>query len=255
MLPGARDGWLHLARALNQVDTDTVRHLATAAGEAGDLALCTARLAYADPPGPYPAGPAWPPDPAPARRRPGSRRRPAGRRPPRLRRRDQPGPRPARADKNRGRRGSAPGPHRSLPDTMDIPRPFAPALPGHVHALLHLCQETAQASAEAPAQAGEATATVRVSSNVLTVAAAAARDAGTSPQHPAAPELAVTGQPGEGPAGATQAALRRLGVSSPDLLQRAAGIDRANEQLIIEAAGRSHQPASGHQHEPPEAQH
>ena len=44
----ARTGWLHLARALNQVDTDTMRHLAPTAGEAGDLALCTGRLAYAD---------------------------------------------------------------------------------------------------------------------------------------------------------------------------------------------------------------
>ena len=44
----ARAGWLHVARALNQVDTDTMRHLAPTAGEAGDLALCTGRLAYAD---------------------------------------------------------------------------------------------------------------------------------------------------------------------------------------------------------------
>jgi len=45
----ARNSWLHLARALNQVDTDTMRHLAPDAGEAGDLAVCTGRLAYADP--------------------------------------------------------------------------------------------------------------------------------------------------------------------------------------------------------------
>ena len=45
----ARNSWLHLARALNQVDTDTMRHLVPDAGEAGDLAVCTGRLAYADP--------------------------------------------------------------------------------------------------------------------------------------------------------------------------------------------------------------
>ena len=45
----ARDSWLHLARALNQVDTDTMRHLAPGTGEAGDLALSTGRLGYADP--------------------------------------------------------------------------------------------------------------------------------------------------------------------------------------------------------------
>ena len=54
----ARVGWLHVARALNQVDTDTMRHLSPTAGEAGDLALCTGRLAYADRRGPCPAGPA-----------------------------------------------------------------------------------------------------------------------------------------------------------------------------------------------------
>ena len=51
-----------------------------------------------------------------------------------------------------------------------------------------------------------------------------------------------------------QAALHRLGVNNPDLLQRAADIDRASAQLIIEAAGRSHQPAAGHQPEAPEAE-
>src|SRR5271165_6551396 len=45
----ARTGWLHLARALNQVDTDTMRHLAPTTGEPADLALGTGRLAYADP--------------------------------------------------------------------------------------------------------------------------------------------------------------------------------------------------------------
>ena len=82
-----------------------------------------------------------------------------------------------------------------------------------------------------------------------------------------------------------------LGVTRPDLLQRAADIDRASEQLIIEAAGQGgmrhkppspatpdrsasspalihgarasgdpraatlpHDPAFGHQHEPPEAE-
>ena len=44
----ARDGWLRAARALNLVDTDTLRYLAPTAGEAADLALSTGRLAYAD---------------------------------------------------------------------------------------------------------------------------------------------------------------------------------------------------------------
>jgi hypothetical protein len=48
--------------------------------------------------------------------------------------------------------------------------------------------------------------------------------------------------------------LHRLGVKNPDLLQRAADIDRASEQLILEAADRSHQPAAGCQPEQPEAE-
>jgi hypothetical protein len=50
------------------------------------------------------------------------------------------------------------------------------------------------------------------------------------------------------------AALNRLGVTNPDLLQRAADIDRASEQLIIEAAAYSHQSAADYQPEDPEAE-
>ena len=90
----------------------------------------------------------------------------------------------------------------------------------------------------------------------MTAARAAARavhDPSSSPQRPAPPEPALTGDQRED-AGAAQAALHRLGINSPDLLQRAADIDRASAQLIIEAAGRTHQPASGHELEAPEAE-
>ena len=249
----ARDGWLHLARALNQVDTDTMRHLAPDAGEAGDLALCTGRLTYADP--------AWTLSSGPGRQL----RSPQDLAP-------HPGDVPlalaaahhpcdaltsqAYAQRERIRTAASAGrlviPTRSLPDTMDIPRPFAPALPNHVHALLHLCQDTAEAAAEASDRAGEAAAAAQAPSRLLTAARAAARavhDASMSPQ----PEPAVTGHPNEH-AGAAQAALHRLGVRRPDLLQRAADIDRAGAQLIIEAANRTHQPAPGHELEAPEAE-
>ena len=42
-----------------------------------------------------------------------------------------------------------------------------------------------------------------------------------------------------------KATWHRLDVSSPDLLQRAADIDRASAQLNIEAADRTRQPTSG----------
>ena len=181
-------------------------------------------------------------------------------------------------------------PTRSLPDTMDIPRPFAPALPGHVHALLRLCQDTAEAAADASARAGEAAAAIGAPSHLLTAARAAAASAGRDAStRPAAPGPDLAGHPRER-AGAVQDVLHRLGVTSPDLLQRAADIDRAGEQLIIEAAGRgsrpkppspappdrsasspaltggayasgdphaasrTHHPASGRQHESPEAE-
>ena len=99
----------------------------------------------------------------------------------------------------------------------------------------------------------------------------------------------AAGQPRE-LAGAVQNVLHRLGVTSPGLLQRAADIDQASEELIIEAAGQPgmhreppspvttgrsasgpalihgghdpgdpraaspHHPVTGHQHEPPEAE-
>ena len=126
----ARAGWLHLARALNQIDTDTMRHLAPTAGEAGDLALCTGRLAYADPAWTLSCGPGHQP-------RPSHDLAP------------QPGDVPlalaaahhacdamtslAYAQRERIRTAASAGrllvPTRSLPDTMDIPRPLRPRPP------------------------------------------------------------------------------------------------------------------------------
>jgi hypothetical protein len=175
---------------------------------------------------------------------------------------------------------------------MDIPRPFAPAPRHRAYALLCLYQDAAAAAAEASAEAGEAAAAIAAPSSVLTAARAAAHPGpGASPGQPgwAGPEPAIAGQPPE-PAGAVQHVLHTLGITSPDLLQRAADIDRASEQLLIEAAGQGgirrtppspvtpdrsaspalihgarapgdpraatlpHDPASGHQHEPPEAE-
>ena len=45
----ARDHWLHVARTVGQITTDTRARLSQAASEASDLALWTGRLAYADP--------------------------------------------------------------------------------------------------------------------------------------------------------------------------------------------------------------
>ena len=219
----ARDGWLHAARALNQVDTDTLRHLApTAAGEAVDLALCTGRLAYDDATWTLASGPGH------------QSRPPAGLAP-------HPGDLPlalaaahhacdavtslAYAERERIRTAASAGrllvPTRSLPDTIDVPRPFAPALRGHIDALLGLYQDAAEAAAEASAEAGQAATAIGAPSRVLTAARAAARaslDASSIPPRPGAGEPVFAGQPGE-LAGAVQNVLHRLGVTSPGLLQ------------------------------------
>src|SRR5262249_48284406 len=137
-------------------------------------------------------------------------------------------------------------PTRSLPATMDIPRPFAPASRHRVHALLGLYQDAAAAAASA--EAAEAAAAIAALSGVLTAARAAAPpglDASPGRAGRGGPDPAIAGQPPE-PAGAVQNVLHTLGVTSPDLLQRAADIDCASEQLIIEAAGQG-----GMRHKPP----
>ena len=245
----ARAGWLHVAQALNQVDTDTMRHLSPTAGEAADLALCTGRLAYADAAWTLSSGPGHQPRP------------PQDLAP-------HPGDVPlalaaahhacdtvtslAYAERERIRTAASAGrllvPTRSLPATMDIPRPFAPAPRHHVYALLCLYQDAAAAAAEASAEAGEAAAAIPAPSHVLTTARAAAHPGpDTSPgrPHQAEPEPPIAGQPPER-AGAVQNVLHGLGITSPGLLQRAADIDRASEQLIIEAAGQG-----GMRHKPP----
>ena len=128
-----RARWLHVARALNQVDTDAMRHLAPTGGETGDLALCTGRLAYADAAWTLSSGP-------------GHQSRPLHDLAP------DPGDVPlalaaahhacdavtslAYAQREQIRTAASAGrllvPTRSLPDTMDIPRPFAPALRDHL---------------------------------------------------------------------------------------------------------------------------
>lgn len=235
----ARAGWLSIHQALNQVDTDSLRHLSPTAGEAGDLTLCTGRLAYADPAWTLSSGPSHQP------------------RPP-----HELAPRPgnvplavaaahhacdaitslAYADRERTRTAASADrllvPTRSMPDTMDIPRPFAPALPSHIDNLLCRYQHTGAAAAEAAAEAGEAAAAIRAPSCVLTaarVASNAERDSNSSRPQYTADESAFVRQPRE-LAGSVQNVLHGLGVTRVELLQRAADIDRASEQLIIDAA-------------------
>jgi hypothetical protein len=241
----ARDNWLHLAQALNHVDTDTMRHLSPTTGEPADLALTTGRLAYADPAWTLSSGPGHQPRP------------PADLAP-------HPGDLPlalaathhacdaittlAYTERERIRTAASAYrllvPTRSLPDTMDIPRPYAPALRDHIYTLLSLCQDAAAPAAEATAQAGEAAAALHAPSHILTTARAATN--ANRDTSPATGELASALQPCE-LTGAVQNILHGLGITSPHLLQRAADLDQATEQLIIHAAeqrGLHHNPPS-----------
>lgn len=249
-----------------------MRHLSPTAGEPADLALTTGRLAYADPTWTLTSGPGHQP------------------RPP-----HDLAPHPADlplalaaahhacdaittlayTERERIRTAASAYrllvPTRSLPATMDIPRPYAPALRDHIYTLLSLCQDAAAPAAEATAHAGEAAAALRAPSHILTTARAAANaNRDTTPAHPAAADPAPTLHPRE-LTGAVQNTLHGLGITSPRLLQRAADLDQATEQLIIHAAeqrGLHHNPptpitpattpaitrSSGYQHEPPEAE-
>jgi hypothetical protein len=288
----ARDNWLHLAQALNHVDTDTMRHLSPATGETADLALCTGRLAYADPAWTLSSGP-------------GHQPRPPADLAPHLA--DLPLALAAAhhacdavttlayTERERIRTAARAYrllvPTRSLPDGMDVPRPYAPAPRDRVYELLSLCQDAAEPAAEASAQAGAAAAALRAPSYFLTTARAAANtNRDTSPGPPTAAEPAFALQSRE-LTGAVQNTLHGLGITSPRLLQRAADLDQATEQLIIHAAEqrglhhnppspitpatsvstpalthssyistgqapatRTHHPAAGHLPEPPEAE-
>jgi hypothetical protein len=55
----ARSVWLRTARDLNQVTTETRRHVSQAAVEAADLALWTGRLGYAEPDWDLASGPSY----------------------------------------------------------------------------------------------------------------------------------------------------------------------------------------------------
>ena len=235
----ARSTWLYAARQISQVTTETRGHLSPAAAEASDLALWTGRLAYADP-GWTPAnGPAHPP------------------RPPEDLAADQQDVPTAVAAVHQACEtlamlsqterdeisasahvGRILVPTSSLSDDYDIPRPFARAPYDRVDQLLVTYDDTAQASRQAAATVGETAVAVGAPSRIL-ITARQATDAtlaatpstmagwGAEPDTPPEPQHLP---------GPVENTLRGLGITSPDMLSRAADIDRAGERLIIDAA-------------------
>lgn len=243
----ARDRWLQAARAVRRITTDTRAYLSAVAGEASDLALWTGRLAYADPAWTLASGPAHPVRP------------PESLAP-------QPHDLPlavtavhqachtlttlTHTEQDQIRTAAQAGrilvPTQSLPDTYDIPHPFARAPHDRIDLLLAHYADAGQASRQATAAVEEAVEATGAPSRVLTAARAAATGASrrASPEHasgrPAGPATrpgAVDDrpEPADRP-GPVEHTLRRLGITRPELLSRGADIDRASERLIIDAA-------------------
>jgi hypothetical protein len=131
-------------------------------------------------------------------------------------------------------------PTRLLPDTYDIPQPYAPAPRMHADALLIAYDTATATTARTTITLGNLATAVNAPSSVL----AAARQAST----PAQPKLLrqttlrslrdadlVHPVPGR-----TEKALRKLGIRDPALLLRSAIIDQAARDLITEATAKAH---------------
>jgi hypothetical protein len=235
----ARTTWLAAAQAWSRITTDARAAISPAAAEAADLALWTGRIAYADP--------GWTPTDSPF----------SAHRPPQAL-----APEPgdmgnvvaavhqacetltslAAADHAQigtaARAGRLLVPTRSLPDTFDVPHPFAPAPRDRIRALLATYHDARTASAQATVTVAHVAADVRAPSRILTTARAAIRagigPAGQTTHEPARPP--TQSSPAHEIPGPIERILQDLGVTSTDVLHHAAAIDQAGEQLIVDAA-------------------
>ena len=235
----ARTTWLAAAQAWSRITTDTRGTISPAAAEAADLALWTGRIAYADPD--------WTLDHSPF----------SLHRPPQdlapdhgdlanvvaaVHQACETLTSLAAADHTQigtaARAGRLLVPTRSLPDTFDVPHPFAPAPRDRIRALLATYHDARTASAQVTATIAHVAADVRAPSRILTTARAAVR-AGPGPdgyirREPARPP--ARSSPAHEMPGPVERILQDLGVTSTDVLHRAAAIDQAGEQLILDAA-------------------
>jgi uncharacterized protein YdbL (DUF1318 family) len=237
----ARRAWLRAARGWNRVTTDTRGVISPAAAEAADLALWTGRLAYADPGWTLERGPSQAVRPPEAlASRPGDLRVVVAA----VHHACETLAQVAAADQEQIRTAAAAGrllvPTRSLPDTFDIPHPFAHAPVGRVGQVLDGYRDAATASTRATAAVARVAAAVRAPSQTLTAArgAALARSdsAATSDGRQPAAEPARIWRGSRDAGGPVQRILQDLGIISTSVLQRAAAIDQAGEQLILDNA-------------------
>jgi hypothetical protein len=232
----SRAAWLRTAQSLASVTTDVRWPPSRAAVEAGDLALWTGRLAYDIPD--------WVPSSGP--------RHPA-RRPESL----APAPEDipelvaavhyatdalhqlavsSRAQVRgaiRARRVLAPA--KILPGHQEQAGQFAPADWRRTDELLEYYATAAGAASSAVTGVAAAAREVDASSQVLATARKTRADSQHVRRRTAAPDAAA--QAGPEPAGPVEVRLRELGVTSPRLLGRAAGVDALAREVLLDAAG------------------
>lgn len=237
----ARDAWLATARMWELATTETRGLTSPVTAETADLALWTGRLAFADSGWSLAQGPVqrW--------------RSPESLCP---RFRDLPTAvaathqacdalvQLAAADHEQVCRAAWAGrlysPTRTLPDDLDVPRPFTRTPKSRVNRLLDVYRGAHEASVQTTALVAAVAEAVRAPSSVLATARTAARATSTGLQIDAAaigavqvadPEAGLTESPGH-----FERILAQLGETDPTLVKRAAAIDLAGEQLMIESA-------------------
>jgi hypothetical protein len=236
----AQQAWRRVAGALNQIVTDGRGHVSPVAVETRDLAIWTRRLAYTEPGWMLSSGPRQ-------EIRPPESLMPAPQQVPlvvaaahhachtltRL----------AWAQEGVIRTAAQAGrilvTTRSLPDDLDIPHPYTQAPREHIDRLLSGYRIAGHASNRATIAVARAAEATGASSRVL--AAAMATEPGDERDETG--RRAMNSQTRASlkrgildSAGPVEQALLDLGVTRPDLLRRAADLDRDSERLIVDAA-------------------
>ena len=227
----SRRAWLAVAHIWDTMVTDSRGYLSRPAAEAGQLALWTGRLAYADP--------AW----TPARRPSHAVREPASLAPGRAELAQIASAMHYAADSlvraarteldtvaTAGRAGRLYVTTRSLPAHYDIPRPYANAPRDRIADALAVYTDAADISQAMLRSAGDAAAAVDAPSLVLSAA-----DQATA--HPAA-----------APRGRLEQHLLDLGVRDAGLLRQGVELDERAKQVLAQAH------LAGPIHPPPDAQ-